>query len=243
MGTHKTEGKNFRPRSGCLWVLVPLVALIGFVIIYRWPETHRYRMTVEVETPEGLRTGSSVIEVTSRREIRILPEMHIRSSTMRGEAVAVDLPGGQTLFALLRGEGNRHFGNLNGDALGPPGAEARKLGADPAAIPRKIMSRNAAGEPIEISGLPILVRFRNIRNPASVELVDPDNLAASFGKAVSLRRITLQVTDDPVTTDIKKRLPWLLQYYDRMLDGHRLNDSKNLANNLSAGDFLLGELK
>ena len=53
------------------------------------------------------------------------------------------------------------------------------------------------------------MRFRDIRDLKSVEKVDPDNLAASFGKGVTLKRITVQLTEDPVTTDIGKRLPWL----------------------------------
>lgn len=66
---------------------------------------YRYRLTVEVETPEGLRTGSSVIEVMQRI---VRPGSHPSSwaidRRIRGEAVAVDLPQGQTLFALLRSE-------------------------------------------------------------------------------------------------------------------------------------------
>ncbi len=53
----------------------------------------------------------------------------------------------------------------------------------------------------------MLVRFRNIRDPSSVETVDPDNLAKSFGAGVRLKRITVQITDDPVTSGIDKRLP------------------------------------
>ncbi len=39
--------------------------------------------------------------------------------------------------------------------------------------------------------------------------VDPDDFAASFGEGVSLKRITVQITDDPVTTGIEERLGWL----------------------------------
>lgn len=70
-------------------------------------DTFRYRLTVEVETPQGLRTGSSVIEVElsqPRDSARTLPQARKILREFRGEAVAVDLPGGRTLFALLRGE-------------------------------------------------------------------------------------------------------------------------------------------
>ena len=43
----------------------------------------------------------------------------------------------------------------------------------------------------------------------AVQRVDPANLAASFGPGIRLKRITVEVTDDDVTTGIEKRLQWL----------------------------------
>lgn len=66
--------------------------------------TYRYRLTVEVDMPDGLRTGSSVIEVDTRRQEIMRyegPGVHYR---VRGEAAAVHLPGGNRVFALLRSE-------------------------------------------------------------------------------------------------------------------------------------------
>lgn len=64
---------------------------------------YRYRLTVEVATPEGLKTGSSVIEVQQGMGRSTMggyePLVRYR---IRGEATAVDLPGGKTLYALLR---------------------------------------------------------------------------------------------------------------------------------------------
>ncbi len=51
--------------------------------------------------------------------------------------------------------------------------------------------------------------FGNIADPKTVERVDPNDLATGFGKGVKLRRITVQMTDAPVTTGIEKRLAWL----------------------------------
>lgn len=73
---------------------------------WRPSETLRYRLTIEVETPQGVRSGSSVIEV---RGVRNPDWVNIEGrgtrASFRGEAVAVDLPHGKTLFALLRSEG------------------------------------------------------------------------------------------------------------------------------------------
>ena len=39
--------------------------------------------------------------------------------------------------------------------------------------------------------------------------VDPDNLSASFGKGYSMKGLTVQITDDPVTRGIERTLPWV----------------------------------
>ncbi len=62
--------------------------------------TYRYRMTVEIDTPQGVRTGSSVIEVATSQGSGV-PNRNL-GYRVRGEAVAVDLPARQTVFALLR---------------------------------------------------------------------------------------------------------------------------------------------
>ena len=58
----------------------------------RETETIRYRITVEVDTPRGLRTGSSVWQV---KALEGLPMSNSGVNyEIEGEAVAVDLPGG-----------------------------------------------------------------------------------------------------------------------------------------------------
>ncbi len=62
----------------------------------------RYRLTVVVETPEGIREGSAVREAwASASSIRIgLPESTSKTN-IRGEAVVVDLGARGVLFALI----------------------------------------------------------------------------------------------------------------------------------------------
>ena len=91
----------------------------------------------------------------------------------------------------------------------------------------------------------MLVRFRDVGDPKSVEVVDAGDLAKSFGPGVKLRRIMLAVTDDPATTGIEKRLGWVVDkfYYDKMLDGQALNNGSSLANNLTPESFKKGDHK
>src|SRR5687768_16239408 len=63
-------------------------------------ERFRYKMTVEVDTPDGVRSGYSVHEVRARYRNHFGVAPRSRTMDTIGEAVAVDLPDGQTLFVL-----------------------------------------------------------------------------------------------------------------------------------------------
>jgi hypothetical protein len=186
-------------RAGLLTALVSSAA----GCIYP-PHRYRYRMTVEADTPEGLRTGSAVRELTWSRDGG--PSASSFHLDERGEAVAIDLPGGRTLFVLLDvnafdtvwagfGGGNKQPSVK--DWLDRADADRQSHTYPPRAALRA-----------QRQDYPRLVTFTNIRDPKSVQAVDPDNLASSFGPGVTLKRITLQITDDPVTKGIEKRLGW-----------------------------------
>lgn len=60
------------------------------------------------------------------------------------------------------------------------------------------------------SHYPLLVTFTDTADPTTVREVDPDNLGTTFGSGVSLKRITLEITDEPVTEGkIESVLGWL----------------------------------
>ena len=50
-------------RSRTLFIILGVICMVMWLTRCGSTETVRYRMTVEVETPQGLRTGSSVREV------------------------------------------------------------------------------------------------------------------------------------------------------------------------------------
>lgn len=73
--------------------------LIGLQIAY--PDySHRFRLTVEINTPTGPKTGSSVIEVV-RVDDRWLPFTYGFHYNVRGEAAFVDLGASKHIVALL----------------------------------------------------------------------------------------------------------------------------------------------
>src|SRR3954471_15629 len=78
---------------GPLALLAALV--IGDQIRINRP-AHKYRLTVEVETPEGLKSVSGVMAVHPDRSYS-----RGGRTTTKGDAVYVDLGGGKNLVALL----------------------------------------------------------------------------------------------------------------------------------------------
>ncbi|MDR4487064.1 MAG: hypothetical protein R3B83_06010 [Nitrospirales bacterium] len=57
----------------------------------------------------------------------------------------------------------------------------------------------------------LLVTFTDLTDPTTVKVVDPENLAPTFGPGVSLKRITLKITDEPVTAKIESVLGWFFE--------------------------------
>ncbi|MEO5707982.1 MAG: hypothetical protein ABIT10_02645 [Alteraurantiacibacter sp.] len=209
------------------------------------PPDYRYRLTVEVDTPEGVRTGSSVIAVEQRlvgpgsNPAGTGVERHIQ-----GEAVAVDLPGGRTLFALLRSEedvdwASRVFVLLAPRISGETFAEELDnvlLVQGENVLPR---TWPPVGHLPERPAYPMLVTFADLSDPTSVARVDPDDLAASFGEGVTLRRITMQLTSDPVTTGIEQRLVWLANQRGSLIPiprGTPIGDMP-IGSDITEGDF------
>lgn len=203
---------------------------------------YRYRLTVEVDTPEGLKAGSSVIEV-QQTLVRAgsSPAHQAVERRVRGEAVAVDLPGGKTMFALLRSDNDIDWASRVFVLLAPKRKQTFEDSLDDVlevkgeqALPRMWPAVSTIPER---SAYPMLVTFGDLAKPASVAEVDPYDLAATFGEGVKLKRITVELTDDPVTTGIEERLGWVrghigtLVYRPRDLPigemplEHRLNGS------------------
>jgi hypothetical protein len=171
----------------------------------------RFRLTAKVETPQGVRTGSSVIEVVWHRPgafaKSILGSQASGSYTIRGEAVAVDLPGGQTLFLLLRSPADPDWPAW---VLGQIGhGEVRP-------VPRRWRYGPGAGTMTD--NYPWFVRFGDITKPETVEEVDSDDLAASFGDGYALKALTFQHTNDAVTAGIRRKLYWLSRAQESTLE-------------------------
>ena len=181
----------------------------------------RYRVTVDVTTPDGVKSGSSVMSLKLERGF---PTAY--QPTFRGEAVAVDVAPGATLFLLIDDTVmNLPFKVFMRTGLLSKAVQAR-LDYDSIAYVDFLRDHEGASAPLDCkvhrggftTECPRFVRFRNIGDPKSVEAVDAANLAARFGPGVALKSVTITITDEPVTTGIEKRLEWLGTHPETRLD-------------------------
>jgi hypothetical protein len=209
----------------------------------------RYKLAVEVETPEGVRTAHSVIAVQFSRTMKGFEALGGGGVRARGEAVALDLPNDQTLFVLLRSATNADWAGQAHWRRYPKSPhefettskfyEAMMNDKTVYPVPREV--KWTGGEMMD--NYPYFVTFKDIGDPISVERVDPDNLAASFGAGYRLKGLTVQVTDEPVTVGIKNRLAWLSDYPEPSLKFNHGPKDFSLSAKLQHRDFSRGSTK
>ena len=203
-------------------------------------------MTVEVETPQGLKTGFSVMEMSGGSSMLALNGRTVDLGFIC-EAVPVDLPGGQTLFMLITGHGGSNIMSQVIRGFDPSYPQSEKLVALIAELARpSSIGRVGIVTPAKYNEYPTMVRFRDLNDPKTVERVDPNDLAKSFGPGVKLNRVFMTVTDEPVTKTIGKRLTWLGPYAEPSLESHNgvlhVQDA-SLPQLLKHGDFRRGTSK
>jgi len=186
--------------------------------------SYRYLLSIEVETPEGLRTGSTIVEVRAHTQS---PPFPVVVRGIEGEAAVVDLGRRGQFYALLRSPqspdwAKNLFAKLRPDYLHhgstPNARETTKVNAISADRQTYVL-QPAPADPVEAekskaSQYPLLVRFRDAKRFETLETVDPANLAATFGEGVRLKRITVRVTDEAPQSLVAKYLPWVAEQHD-----------------------------
>jgi hypothetical protein len=210
-----TTARHIRDRGMTRRGLMALLAMAPTALLSGCggSSTVRYRLTLQVETPEGPKTGSGVIEHAARWNDGITRGLGAGAGLAvgtRGEAIITDLGARGLLLCLLTRDEAR-AGSAD-DFLLPDVFPFDKWDGsqkDYAAYLGRLDARKPVGNaPLE--NLPMLARLRDPQDPGTAERVDPTNLAATFGAGVRLVRVTVQITDDPLPPPtIENKLPWI----------------------------------
>lgn len=172
-----------------------------------------YKLAVDIDVDGVIPHGEGVYRVDFQSQGPLLisgtPQWDIG---VRGKPFAVDLGRRGIMFVSMQDDPDRrHIEHYNyklasatagREALGtyfdffvndlPNGREAQaKIEA---------FANSPTTVDVPLRALPMLLRFTNIDDPQSVARVDPNNLAASFGPGVEIRRATASITHDEITT-------------------------------------------
>ena len=258
-------GPTKKGKGGCaLAVVLALTPVILFVNWWFWQHpdyTGRFKLAVTVDANGKTYSGATVYDVTYEWDPKILPDQRAVQIRLTGEALFLDLGGGRNLVVTLTASGSgRPFKRVNisqtyqfEDLWKSSGARSaaalphiafqlhmasKKTGADLKA------ARKKGKIELPVDRLPTTVTFTNLAEPTSVKLVDPTDLAATFGPGYRITKATIEVTDEPLSTGIEKKLPWLSEIYKRRA---RLNGSTSigigtneLSDILGTGNFKIG---
>ncbi|MGM4906188.1 hypothetical protein AB8B21_06075 [Tardiphaga sp. 866_E4_N2_1] len=192
---------------GPLGLLAALV--IGDQIRINRP-AHKYRLTMEVETPDGVKSASNVVSVHPYRGYQPAGKV-----TSRGDAVVVDLGGGRNLAALMLHDdkGSADFDGANFVAMRAYQAAGRKIAF------RDVSSQTGA-VPVTGELMPVLASFTDPRDASTARRLQPDDLSP-LGVGTRLRGVTVEAVPnglwpfdfggslgEPVTRGLTTRLPW-----------------------------------
>ena len=215
-------------------------------------ESYRYKLTLAVNTPAGVKRAASVAEL--RVWDFYFPERGY-GHQLRGEALYLDLgPGARPLIALLTSHRPSPCVTCPENIWTLDGGPSKRLmssqyGIAPSTDFNDYMARVArlrGPHSITPNDLPDLVTFADVNDPKTVIEIDPNHLPATLGPGVSWNEITVESTYEPTTSGIRTKLPWLPAYFQRnlKLDGSHMYYKNELANQLSWYEFdQSGDLK
>lgn len=180
--------------------------------------TYRYKITVEIDTPSGVKSGSSVIEVET---VQFPSWLTLGGDSSRqkvaGEAVMIDMGEGQYIFALLDDDSeilaSRIF--LNSPFHSRSGPNDAKM----------LLNMAGVRKAVPLQYLPKIMHFKDPKDPKTVEVVyaiEPhhstavsggvdfnvkDHFSEIFGPHVGLKASYIEITSEPVTRKIGRELP------------------------------------
>ncbi len=191
------------------WFLIVLGALILFPYL-AWKTayptySHRFRLALEFETAEGLKTGSSVIEV-SRSDIPGWINEFGAASAPRatGEAVLVDLGRGRHVIGLLLVGPTENHSAVTALSFEAFNDVLKMSGTDNL---YKTMTTLTGKRILPPDLLPHLITLRDKSDPLSAVLLTPDDVPKVLGADVKFIRAWIELTKDSVTSTLKNHLP------------------------------------
>lgn len=188
-----------------------IVLIIGGFIAWWASQTptyvYRFRLVIEADAGGALRSGASVIEVrTTHYKVGSAETAGVRSH-VRGEAAFVDLGDGKHVIATL--------------GFGPNGSEDKidmlvNIVFLPSHPGLRVdgLPKLTGTAPLTGNLIPTLVTFTDLNDPKTARVVRPEEFEQVFGPGVRFKRAFVEMTSDPITRGIEKKMPMLVTHRD-----------------------------
>ncbi len=194
--------------------------VIGDQIRIGRPE-HKFRLTVEVETPSGVKSVSNVMSVTPNRGYGGSGTGESSMPKLRGDALFLDFGGGKNLVVLLAHDNDGREGE---GMVFLPMRAYKAAGFDIQFRDVKQMTK-----PVPVTGdlMPLMISFADEDKPQTARRVMPDRLDQALGPGYRLKSLMLTAVPvglwpldigsrlgEPVSRYIEREIAWLVKSGD-----------------------------
>jgi len=185
-----------------LLIVVSLIvaAVAGLAVWQRTAATEdefSYRVQATFDENGTPVVGSNVVHIAVRRNIPCIG-MCSYTISVQGQAIPVRFSNGRYAFVLL-GVADHSFraGKMPFQAFRPlpPHKKISELPHAPVNVPPEY--------------LPTIIYFADTANPGSAVIANQDNFQTLLGENARLISVSVELTDEPVSTGIDKLLPWI----------------------------------
>src|SRR5271169_64373 len=156
-------------------IIVAVVAvLIGGLIWYVNQPDHFYRLGIEVETPDGMKSAANTFAVYQHYQGWGLPDAMGARARLEGDGVFLDLGGKRNVVVLLahgpKATEVDRFDRLDNAAFS-------KIGQPKSWYATKDLLGTA---PLHGEDIPTLVTFTDVNNPKTARVISPDEFEPEF---------------------------------------------------------------
>ena len=202
-----------------------LNAVFNTQSIYSWkqPFSLRYRLTINIQTPEGIKTGSTVQEVFYPPADTENIYNPYNQGIPRGEAAYIDLGERGVIFAIMPdppNAKNKFFGLIQTVFPTVPTVYDQSRYQE---ILQHYNDLGGVKDEVPPELYPMFVYFKDINDLKTFELVykrkegsrrdmrevEVDRLEEIFGKGVKIKNMILEMTDDPLEWKLDDKLKWI----------------------------------
>lgn len=195
-----------------------LVFILIIAAFFTWWNSNKYswrqKMTVTIETPNGLKSGSGVVQVdlTVRSRARIGGGKW--GWRYYGEGPVIDLGDGKYVFAALFNEKRSMQPDVVMTEIHRRLDNEPNFGGDIRSWVRNLKREKRVFE-LEKREYPMLIAFEDINDSTTVTLLkDAGDFRRVFGHGYRLRKITVQATkESPTDGVVFNLLPWAEEHW------------------------------